>query len=60
MHFQYFNLKDKMKRLEIPQKLAYEKNYARNFCREFIKNLLLEKPKKKHVNQENVIQITIK
>ena len=28
MHFQNFNLKDNMKRLEIPQKPAYEKNYV--------------------------------
>ena len=52
MHFQNSNFKHKMKRLQIPQKLVYEKFYVhekilrtRNCRRRFIKNLLPEKRK---------------
>ena len=40
-----------MKRLQIPQKFVYEKFYRRKF----IKNLLPEKLKEKHVNQTTAI-----
>ena len=48
-----------MKRLQIPQKLAYEKNYVlektlrtRNFRRGYIKNLLPEKRKENMSNEQ--------
>ena len=51
-HFRNRNFKPKMKRLQIQQKLVYEKFYvheqilrARNCRRKFIKNLLPEKRK---------------
>ena len=51
-HFRNSNFKHKVKRLQIPQKLVYEKFYvhgeispARNCRREFLKNLLPEKRK---------------
>ena len=50
--FRNSNFKHKMKRLQIPQKLVYEKFYVhekilrtRNCRRRFIKNLLPEKSK---------------
>ena len=53
-----------MKRLQIPQKLVYEKFYvheqillAQNCGRKFIKNLLPEKCK--HVKQTTAIEIVI-
>ena len=66
MHFRNSNLKHKMKRLPIPQKLVYEKFYVlhekmlriRNCCSNFIKNLLTEKWKE-NTNQTR-IQIAIK
>ena len=51
-HSRNRNFKHKMKRLQIPQELVYEKFYvqeqilrARNYRRKFIKNLLPEKRK---------------
>ena len=51
-----------MKRVQIPQKLAYEKFYkqekilrTRNCRRKFITNLLPEKTQRKHVNQTTAI-----
>ena len=51
-----------MKILQISQKLVYGKFYLRkkilrrrNCRRKFMKNLLLEKRKKKHVNQTTAI-----
>ena len=51
-HFRNSNFKHKMKGLEIPQKLVYDKFYVhekilrtRSCRREFIKNLLPEKRK---------------
>ena len=51
-HFRNSNFKHKMKRLQIPQKLVYEKFYAhekilrtQNCRRKFIKDLLPEKRK---------------
>ena len=51
-----------MKRLQIPQKLVYEKYYVqekilrtRNCHRKFIKDLLPEKTQRKHVNQTTAI-----
>ena len=46
-HFRNSNFKQKMKRLQIPQKLVYEKKNlsTRNCRRKFIKNLLTEKRK---------------
>ena len=51
-----------MKRLQIPQTLAYKTFYVheqilrtRNCRREFIKNLLPEKTQRKHVNQTTAI-----
>ena len=53
-HFRNSNFKHKMKRLQMPQKLVYEKFYVhgqtlltRNCRREFLKNLLPEKRKEK-------------
>ena len=61
-HFRNGNFKPKMKRLQIPQKLMYEKFYVhkkilrtRNYRREFIKNFLPEKTQRKHVNQTTAI-----
>ena len=52
MHFGNSNFKQKMEKLQIPQKLVYEKFYvheqilhAQNCCQKFIKNLLPEKHK---------------
>ena len=51
-HFRNSNFKQKMKRLQIPQKLMYKKFYvneknlrAQNCRRKFIKNVLPEKRK---------------
>ena len=51
-----------MKRLQIPEKLVYKKIYVhekilriRNYRRNFIKKLLLEKTQRKHVNQTTAI-----
>ena len=62
MHKRNSNFKHKMKRLQIPQKFVYEKFYVhekllstRNCRRKFIKNLLPEKLKEKHVNQTTAI-----
>ena len=50
MHFRNINCRHKMKRLQIPQNLVYEKFYlhekilhTQNYSRKFIKNLLPEK-----------------
>ena len=55
-HFRSRNFQRKMKRLQAPQKLVYEKFYlhekllrTRNCRRKFIKNLL---PEKKHEQSE--------
>ena len=64
MHFRNNSFKEQMRRLQIPQKLVYEKFYlhkkilrTQNCRRKFIKNLRPEKRKKKHVNQTTAIYI---
>ena len=59
--FRNCNFKNKMKRLQIPQKLVYKKIYLhekklriRNCRRNFIKKLLPEK-RKENVNQTTTI-----
>ena len=61
-HFGNSNSKHKMKRLQIPQKLVYEKFYARkkilrtpNCRRKFMKNLLPEKCEE-NINQTIAIE----
>ena len=64
MHFRNNSFKEQMRRLQIPQKLVYEKFYlhkkilrTQNCRRKFIKNLRPEKRKKNHVNQTTAIYI---
>ena len=61
-HFRSSNFQHKMKRLQAPQKLVYEKFYlhekllrTRNCHRKFIKNLL---PEKKHEQSEKKVNQT--
>ena len=60
MHFRISNFKHKMKRLQLLQKLVFEKFYVheeilriRNYPRRFIKNLLPKKSAKKTCKPNN-------